>query len=63
MKKALALYIIDPEDANAKFKLHVDASGFALGAVLYQKFGKEIKPVAFYSCKLNSAEKNYTTTD
>ena len=63
MKEAPALHIIDPEDANAKFELHTDASGFALGAILYQKFGKEIKPVAFHSRKLNSAEKNYTTTD
>ena len=35
MKKALALHIIDPDDANAWFELHTDASGFALGTVLY----------------------------
>ena len=63
MKEVLALHIIDLEDVNAKFKLHMDASRFALGAILYQKFSKEIKSVAFHSHKLNSAEKSYTTID
>ena len=52
MKEAPALNIIDPEDANTKFELHTDVSGFALGAVLYQKFGKEIKPESFHSVSL-----------
>ena len=43
--------------------MHTDASGFAIGAVLYQKVEGRLLPVAFHSRKLSPAEKNYHTTD
>jgi hypothetical protein len=44
-------------DYNKPFEIHTDASDFQLGAVIMQ----ERKPVAFYSRKLNPAQRNYTT--
>ena len=46
-------------DFNKKFTIHTDASDFQLGAVIMQ----ENKPLAFFSCKLTSAQRNYTTTE
>ncbi|CAJ1939626.1 unnamed protein product [Cylindrotheca closterium] len=44
-------------DFSKPFTIHTDASGFQLGGVISQ----EGKPIAFYSRKLNPAQRNYTT--
>jgi hypothetical protein len=41
------------------FNLYIDASDHQLGAVIMQ----DKKPIAFYSRKLNTAQKRYTTTE
>jgi hypothetical protein len=41
------------------FNLYTDTSDHQLGAVIMQ----DKKPVAFYSRKLNTAQKRYTTTE
>ena len=41
----------------------MDASDFALGAILSQYLGKRLHPVAFHSRKLNNAERNYEIHD
>lgn len=44
-------------DFNKKFHIYTDASNTQLGAVIMQ----EGKPLAFYSRKMNSAQRRYTT--
>ena len=46
-------------DFNAPSEIHTDASKLQISAVISQKG----KPIAFYSRKMNSAQKNYTTTE
>ena len=46
-------------DFNALFEIHNDTSKLHLGAVISQKG----KPIAFYSRKMNSSKKHYTTTE
>ena len=56
--------ILKYPDFKRKFILETDASDFALGAVLSQKFedGKE-HPIAYASRTLNEAECNYSATE
>jgi hypothetical protein len=46
-------------DFYKPFHLYTDASDHQLGAVIMQ----DKKPIAFYSRKLNTAQKRYTTTE
>jgi transposase InsO family protein len=55
-------------DHNKKFFVETDASDYQLGGRIFQKDigedGKEVeRNVAFYTRKLNSAQKNYTTIE
>ena len=60
MKKVMAKEtILNYPDFNKVFEIHTDASDRQLGAVISQ----EGKPLALYSRKLSSAQRNYTTTE
>lgn len=48
---------------NAKLTLHVDASNFAIGAVLHQLSDEIYEPLCFYSKKMTPTQKNYSTYD
>jgi hypothetical protein len=41
----------------------MDASGYALRAVIMQEFDDNVHPIAFHSWSLQPAEKNYDTHD
>ena len=64
LKKALCnapvLALPDPE---AKYCLHVDASQYALGAVLSQMQDKAEKVLGYFSCKLHDGETRYPAYD
>ncbi len=46
-------------DMEREFVVHTDASGYATGAVLMQKFDEGLRPVAFLSKKMRAAEQRY----
>ena len=59
--KMCAVTSLSTVDRNAPFILETDASGIGLGACLKQvQDGKEVV-LAYFSCGLTSAEKNYST--
>ncbi|CAI7798909.1 unnamed protein product [Closterium sp. NIES-53] len=50
-------------DPSRPFEVVTDASDFAIGAVLLKDFGNGLQPIAYESCKLQAAERNYSGTD
>ena len=55
--KSLELY---QPDLDKPFRLHCDASDYAIGAELAQEIGGQWRPVSFYSRKLGKSQKNWT---
>lgn len=55
--------ILRQADESKPFTLRTDSSGYCLGAVLMQGEGPEERPVEYASRMLNSAERNYNTTE
>ena len=46
-------------DFNVTFKIHTNASAFQLGVFV----GQKVKPIAFYSIKLNDAQIRHISTE
>ncbi|GKB13487.1 reverse transcriptase domain-containing protein, partial [Tanacetum coccineum] len=61
-KLTCALVIVSP-NWNLLFELMCDASDFAFGAVLGQKYGKNFHPIYFASKTFNPAQQKYTVTE
>ena len=50
-------------DYTKPFHLYTDASDFQLGAAIIQDRNGIPTPIAYYSKKLDKAQRNYTTTE
>jgi hypothetical protein len=59
----LACYRDPTDKPTLRTVLVTDASKFALGGVLMQGEGTDLRPIAFYSRKFANAERNYTTRE
>ncbi|CAM8953819.1 unnamed protein product [Rhodiola kirilowii] len=64
LKKALtSTPIIQTPDWGQPFEIMWDASDFAVGAVLGQRFDKKVVVIYYASRTLDSAQRNYSTTE
>ena len=64
LKKALTVApVLTRPDFTKPFSIQCDASRYALGAVLTQLHDDGEHPIVYTSRVLNSAERNYTTTE
>src|SRR3954469_14265833 len=64
LKKALITDpIVQSPDWNLPFEIMCDASDFAVGAVLGQRVDKKLNVIHYASKTLDSARKNYATTE
>lgn len=61
-KLAEATLLVNPAD-NAPLRLTTDACHIAIDGVLEQHINEVWQPLGFFSKKLNSAQKNYSTYD
>jgi len=64
LKKALITApVVEPPDWNLPFEIMCDASDYAVGAVLGQRVDKKLNVIHYASKTLDSAQKNYATTE
>ena len=64
LKKALiSAPIIQPPDWNLPFEFMCDASDYAVGVVLGQRVDKKLNVIHYASKTLDSAQRNYATTE
>lgn len=64
LKAAVAhtVTLYSPKDGRA-FELFVDASDWAIGAALFQKWEKDDVPIGYYSRKLTETQRKWCATD
>lgn len=55
--------LLNHQDSNAELSICTDASGSAVGGVLQQQRNGSWEPLSFFSRKLSTAEKKYSTFD
>ncbi|KAK8492616.1 hypothetical protein V6N11_030838 [Hibiscus sabdariffa] len=62
-EKLISAPVVQPPNWEHSFELMCDASDTSVGAVLGQKISKEPHVIAYASRTLDSAQKNYSTTE
>ena len=62
-KALISTPIVQPPDWNLPFEIMRDASDYAIGAVLGQRVDKKLNVIHYASKTLDSAERNYATTE
>ena len=64
LKKALiSAPIVQPPDWNLPFEIMCDARDYAVGVVLGQRVDKKLNVIHYASKTLDSAQRNYATTE
>jgi hypothetical protein len=64
LKKAITQYpILRQFDPRRRIFLCTDASAFAIGGVIWQRYGENPLPVAYVSRRLNKHELNYSVQE
>ena len=64
LKKALiSAPIVQPPDWNLPFEIMCDASYYVVGVVLGQRVDKQLNVIHYASNTLDSAQRNYATTE
>ncbi|KAK8504669.1 hypothetical protein V6N12_046918 [Hibiscus sabdariffa] len=62
-ERLISAPVVQPPNWEHPFELMCDASDTSIGAVLGQKIGKEPHVIAYASRTLDSAQRNYSTTE
>ena len=62
-KTLISAPIVQPHDWNLPFEIMCDASDYAVGVVLGQRVDKKLNVIHYASKTLDSAQRNYATTE
>ena len=63
-KSLITAHVIQPPDWNLPFEIICDAScDYAVGAILGQRVDKKLNVIHYASKTLESAQRNYATTE
>ena len=64
LNKALtSIPIVQPHDWNLPFEIMCDATDYVVGAILGQRVDKKLNVIHYASKTLDSAQRNYATTE
>ena len=62
-KTLITAPIVQPIDWNLPFEIMCDASDYVVGVVLGQRVDKKLNVIHYASITLDSAQRNYATTE